>query len=123
MTPAPAAIQTTQPLRTRTIIMADSSNTVPTKIELIKSGTWPASSVKGPLTIMPSDLMEMKQNFDAGIGVPGGLGKLPIDYSHEEWGKAAGWITQLDIETDDSGVATLFATVEWSKSGEQALAD
>lgn len=103
--------------------MADSSATVPTRIELIKAGTWPATSVKGPLTIMPSDLMEMKQNFDAGIGVPGGLGKLPIDYSHEEWAKAAGWIASLELGEDAEGTPTLFANVEWTGPGEQALKD
>lgn len=101
--------------------MADSAATLPTKIELVKAGTWPASSVKGPLTIMPSDLMEMKQNFDAGIGIPAGLGKIPIDFSHEDWAAAAGWITGLEIGTDEQGIPTLFATVEWSTSGAAAL--
>jgi hypothetical protein len=116
MNPAPAAIQTTQPLRTRTTIMADSSAALPTRIEIMRAGIWPASSVKGPLTITTADLAEFKRNFDAGVGIPAGLGKLPIDFSHEEWAQAAGWITGLEVEGD-----VLYATVEWSTSGAAAL--
>lgn len=116
MNPASAAIQTTQPLRTRTTIMADSSAALPTRIEIMRAGTWPASSVKGPLTITLADLQEMKRNFDAGVGIPSGLGKLPIDFSHEEWAQAAGWISGLEVEGD-----VLYAAVEWSTSGAAAL--
>jgi hypothetical protein len=113
---AMAAIQTSQPLRTRAVIMADSSSALPTRIEILKAGTWPASSVKGPLTITMSDLKEFKRNFDAGVGIPAGLGKIPIDFSHEEWKQAAGWITALSVEGE-----SLMADVEWSTSGASAL--
>lgn len=117
-TPAAAAIQTSTPIRTRQMITADASSEVPNRIEVIKAGVWPASSVKGPLEITVNDLFEFKKNFDAGIGLPKGLNKLPIDYSHESWSKAAGWMTSLEVVGD-----TLFADVTWTPAGKQALLD
>ncbi len=101
--------------------MADSTATaakdLPSQIELIKAGTWPASSVKGPLTIPVSDLHEMAANFNVGIGLPGGghIG-LPIDFSHEEWSQAAGWINSVEVVGD-----TLVANVTWTAEGAEAL--
>jgi hypothetical protein len=90
---------------------------IPTRIELIKAGQWPDDSNKGYLKITKADLEEFKSNFDNGVGMPGGKGfGLPIDFSHEEWAAAAGWIKELEIVGN-----TLFANVEWSKSGATAL--
>lgn len=101
----------------RHIVNADANGDMPTRIEILRAGTWPSSSVKGPLEITVSDLTEMKANFDAGIGVPGGKQTgLPIDFMHEDWDKAAAWIKELEVEG-----STLFAIVEWSKAGEEAV--
>lgn len=98
-------------------LQADASAEVPTKIEILKAGSWPASSVKGPIVITADDLVEMKANFDAGVGMSGGAGfGLPVDFMHNEWDKAAAWIKELIIEG-----TTLFAIVEWSKAGEEAV--
>lgn len=103
--------------RTFRTIKADSSKDLPTRIEILKAGIWPASSNKGQLEITVSDLHEMKANFDAGIGMPGdGDVGLPVDFMHEDFNKAAAWIQSLEIE----GV-TLFATVEWTKAGEESV--
>jgi phage I-like protein len=105
--------------RTLDIIYADNTATIPTRIELIKAGTWPDDSNKGYLKITEADLREFKSNFDKGTGMAGGQGfGIPIDFSHKEWGKAAGWIKELEIIGK-----TLFANVQWSKSGEEALAN
>ncbi|HMT18563.1 MAG TPA: phage protease [Candidatus Saccharibacteria bacterium] len=103
--------------RTFNTIHASNAEEVPTRIELLRAGSWPASSNKGPLEITEADLIEMKRNFDAGVGLPGQGGTgLPIDFMHEDWAKAAGWITEVEVE---NGV--LYATVEWSTAGKEAL--
>lgn len=97
-------------------IMASNSE-VPSQIQLIKAGSWPASSAKGPLEITIADLHEFKRNFDAGVGLPGdGEIGLPIDFSHNSWEEAAGWIKSLDVVGD-----VLMASVEWTDAGKQAL--
>lgn len=113
---ATAAIQTSKPFRTGHVIMADGSKTVPTQIEIIRAGNWPASSMKGPLNITTADLQEFKANFDAGVGMPDELKQLPIDFSHNDWREAAGWIKSLEVVGE-----SLMATVEWSTEGQEAL--
>jgi hypothetical protein len=101
----------------RAIHAAKDTQKLPTQIEIIKAGEWPDDSNKGFMKITTADLLEFKKNFDEGIGMPGGAGfGLPIDFSHEEWDKAAGWIKEVVVEGD-----TLYGKVEWSKSGEESL--
>lgn len=101
--------------------VADSTK-LPTTIELVKAGQW-LDSWKGDVSITETDLQEMKTNFDAGVGLPGrGMVGLPIDFSHEDWEKAGGWIKQLDVRPDENGDATLYSiNTEWTKSGAEAL--
>lgn len=46
--------------------------------------------------------------------------RLPIDYSHDNHQKAAGWITDLKLGDDKK---TLFAKAQWTPAGKQALLD
>lgn len=114
--PAAAEIKTSQPLRTGHVIMADGSKTAPSQIEVLRAGVWPASSMKGPMTITTADLQEFKSNFDAGVGMSKGLKQLPIDFSHDSWAEAAGWITALTVVGE-----SLMASVEWSSEGKESL--
>lgn len=45
---------------------------------------------------------------------------LPIDYSHDNHQKAAGWITELKLGDDKK---TLFAKAQWTPAGKKALLD
>lgn len=102
-------------VRTYRVIKADSTGELTNRIMLIQAGEWP-DSVKGSITITPGNLAQMKMNFDNGIGRPGqGLG-LPIDFSHNEWDQAAGWINELEIEGN-----ALYAHVEWTTAGKEAI--
>lgn len=97
-------------------ILADSNAQLPYKIEIMRVGEW-NDSIKGNLTIVESDLVEMKANFDNGVGMSGGAGfGLPIDFAHNDHLEAAGWMTELSIS---EGV--LYAHVDWSSAGETAL--
>lgn len=98
-------------------IMADGSAELPSRIEILRAGTWPEQSNKGEIIITESDLQQFKRNFDNGVGMAGGVGTgLPIDFSHDYTGKAAGWMKDLIVEGD-----ILYADVEWSTAGTAAL--
>jgi hypothetical protein len=106
------------PTRRLTAILADNSKTLPKRIEYLKAGKWPQESNKGELSITLADLYETKQNFDNGIGIPAGLKQLPIDYKHEEWDKAAAWVTAFEV---DEPTGTLFADLDWTPAGREAV--
>jgi hypothetical protein len=99
-----------------TLVKADDGQLeVPKRIEVVRAGNWP-NSVKGNLTISSADLDEMKANFDAGMSQPyPGFG-LPIDFGHADFAEAAGWIKDLEVVGN-----VLYADVEWSTAGEEAL--
>lgn len=108
--------------RTFKPIMAATSTDIPTRIEVMRTGDWPDDSNKGHFTIAIEDLYQVKANFDTGIAMPGGAGfGLPIDFMHEEWNKAAGWMKSLEVEVLGT-VGKLYANVEWTDAGKQALA-
>jgi phage I-like protein len=106
-------------VRTVLAIKADATGKAPQQLQLVQAGEWPGS-YKGNLIITTADLLQMKANFDAGVGLPdNGSQGAPIDYSHNDWDKAAGWITAVDI-VDDMLVAT---AVSWTPAAQQAIAD
>lgn len=116
----PAAVKTNRFLgavRTRAVVTADENGELPTRIQLIKAGNWP-NSVKGALKISKSDLQAMADNFAAGVGRGGNkqIG-LPIDFSHNEWDEAAGWINGLVVD----GSSLYADPVEWSTDGKAAI--
>jgi len=97
-------------------IIADSNNSIPTRIEVLRAGSWPADSSKGLLAITVADLDEMKHNFDAGVAQPSAGFGLPIDFGHADYQEAAGWMKTLTVEGD-----VLYADVEWTAKGLEAL--
>lgn len=114
-------------------LTADSNGDLPTKIELLRTGEWPASSNKGHLEETTSSLKEYKRNFDAGVAqsktTEGSFLGLPIDYKHESWDKAAGWIKAMEVapakdpKDAEAGIMSLYADVEWTPAGRQAIID
>jgi phage I-like protein len=98
-------------------IQASATGEAPSRIELVPSGQW-LNSWKGNLEITIGDLNEMKTNFDAGKGLPGGgSAGAPIDYAHEDWEKAAGWIKEVQVE----GGMLVATAIEWTKSAIEAI--
>lgn len=97
-------------------ITASADGTLPTSFELLKVGMW-RTPYHGDIMIMPEDLQDYVDNWKEGCGVSGdGTLKLPINFNHDEGGKAAGWF-DLAIEGD-----VLMATnVEWSDAGKAGL--
>jgi hypothetical protein len=106
----------------RPILAASGGDKLPTKIELLKVGMWDTPN-HGMFMVTPEDLNQYKENFDNGVAQAGESG-IVIDFDHDSrFGKsvAAGWITGLEVGTDDTGIPTLFATVEWTGLGKKEL--
>ncbi|MDV8129320.1 MULTISPECIES: phage protease, partial [unclassified Rhodococcus (in: high G+C Gram-positive bacteria)] len=67
-----------------------------------------------------ADLHEYAANFAKGIGLVEGDKRAPINYAHESWDKAAGWITALSV---NEARQALVASVEWTPEGAKGLKD
>lgn len=107
--------KTQRMVRTFRGLKADSSGSLPTRIEVLQVGMWD-TPYHGMFMIDQEDLNEMKANFDAGVAQAGeGLG-VPIDFSHDEGGQAAGWMKGMTVEGN-----SLYADVEWTEAGKTAL--
>lgn len=61
-------------------------------------------------------LKQLKKNFDDGVrGID-----LAIDYFHNSWEEAAGWIKSIELRENDT---QLWADVEWTPVAEQRIKD
>ncbi len=109
----------TRALITKVKLKADSRGDAPSQIEVLRAGTWD-TPWHGDFEITMVDLHEFAANFAKGIGLVADDPKAPINYAHESWEKAAGWITGLSV--DDARQA-LTASVEWTPAGAQAIKD
>jgi hypothetical protein len=106
-------------LRSTHSIEASESGTLPTKVMLLRAGTFNTEKY-GAVPLQASDLTQMKENFDNGLGMAdNGQTGIPIDYAHQSHLNAAGWIKNLSIEGD----ALFGGDIEWSGSGRKALLD
>lgn len=106
-------------LVTKISIKADAQGNAPTSIELLRTGDW-HTMWHGDFEVTLPDLHEYAANFGKGVGLVEGDKRAPINYAHESWDKAAGWITGLSI---DEARGALVASVEWTTEGAQALRD
>jgi len=85
------------------------------RVQVAKVGTFD-HKVYGRFSILLSDLEKMKTNFQGNVRRQeiDDCPVIPFDYKHEEEDKAAGWITNLEIEKDKNGIDALFAEVDWT---------
>lgn len=98
--------------------MAASEGKIPTEIELMKVGSY-KSYAYNEFEITESDLAGFVESFERGIRAKGENGEdksLPINFAHNMYGEAAGWITGLRASN-----GSLFATTEWTDIGEDSL--
>jgi len=94
-----------------TFIQLNQDGSLPTEILVLPVGKYDTYS--GKIDITDSMLAEMVKNFDS--GVPNGV---PINFDHT-YGKAAAWVSGLIHKAGEG----LFAAVDWTKAGIQALED
>lgn len=92
------------------------SGDLPTEIQVIPCGEW-NHPFYGPMKIAPSDIKEMKNNFDSGVRLD-----LPITAGHDN-GMSGGELPAVAWykEVHDRGKDGLWATVEWNEKGEAHL--
>lgn len=88
---------------------------VPDSIHLMSTGHW-HTPWHGAFEMTVADLEEMVTNFDKGIGLVEGSMKAPINYGHDQGGKAAGWIVKLRVEGEE-----LLGDIEWTPAGRKTL--
>jgi hypothetical protein len=125
----------TNGLYKRIHIAADSNGQAPARIELLRTGEWPASSNKGALRETVASLNEYARNYASGIGQSkddnGNYLGVPINYMHEGWSKAAAWMKKMEVlpsstpnlDPDMGGMALWATEVEWTPAGAKCVAD
>ncbi|MGR3179931.1 MAG: phage protease [Candidatus Anammoxibacter sp.] len=86
-----------------------------TEVQLLRTGEFD-HTFYGEMIITQDMLREMKKNFDDGVrGVD-----LAVDYSHESWGEAAGWIENIILKEHDN---ELWIQVKWTDEATDKLND
>lgn len=98
-------------------IKADSEGNAPQTIELLRTGTW-STPWHGDFTITREDLLEFVANADQGIGLVAADPKIPLNYGHAAYDKAAGWIPRLYVSDDGEA---LLGDPEWTPAATEAI--
>lgn len=89
------------------------------RVQLLRTGTFKhPMAPNGAFTITPETLLKMQANF---VGNARRLdkGEIPLDYGHNTEGKAAGWISKVDIEDNSS----LWVEINYTAEAEKAVLD
>lgn len=107
-------------LVTKVSIKADAQGNAPTEIELLRTGTW-HTPWHGDFEITLADLHEFAANFAKGIGLVAEDPKLPINYAHESWDKAAAWASKIRVDEDRESLVA--HDIEWTPKAIEALRD
>ncbi|WP_437770625.1 phage protease [Arthrobacter sp. KNU40] len=100
-------------------ISADVSGNPPKTIELLRTGTW-NTPWHGEFEITPDDIQQFVINAASGIGLVEADPKVPVNYGHESWDKAAAWIPKLYASEDGNA---LLGDPEWTPAAAQAIKD
>lgn len=99
-------------------IKLSEENKVPRRVQLLRVGEF-LSDDQGDFKITKDMLKSFKRNFDEKVrGYEDG--KLPIDYFHDNEKIAAGWMSGVELNDEQT---ELWVEVEWTKSAESKLAD
>ena len=103
-------------------IQAAEDGKIPGEIELLQTGEW-NTPWHGHFTITSEDLAEYMQHAKDSVRKA-----LPIDLEHDTIGGAVGWLGEgkgfdFEIRDNEQGGQSLWASVAWTKKGEQLIAD
>lgn len=105
-------------LLTKVSIKADASGNAPSEIELLRTGTW-HTPWHGDFEITLADLHEFAANFAKGVGLVEADKKMPINYAHESWDKAAAWAPKVRVDEDREALVAY--DIEWTSAAIDAL--
>lgn len=82
-------------------------------VQLIRTGKF-NHALFGKFDITKKVLREFKTNFDNKVrGVD-----IAVDYFHESWAEAAGWIREIELRKNDN---QLWIKVEWTPKAEEKI--
>lgn len=100
-------------------ISADAEGNAPKTIELLRTGKW-NTPWHGDFEITPEDIQQYVLNAANGVGLVAADPKVPVNYGHASYDKAAGWMPR--VYASDDGQA-LLGDVNWTPAAEQAIKD
>lgn len=99
-------------------ISADSNGNLPKRVQILRAGNYKTQKY-GPMDIRLDDLIEMKNNFDRGIGLAGGGGHgAPVNFGHRFGEEAGAWMMGLEV---DEAEQALYANLDYTDVGEAAI--
>lgn len=91
---------------------------VPKEVQILKTGIF-QHPWYGPFKIDEATLSSMVKNFSENVrGID-----LAMDFEHQNMSIAAGWFTGLRVKQTNDGKQGLFADIDWTPRGAQALKD
>lgn len=108
--------------RTATPILAADEGNLPSKIEILKQGTWD-TPYHGMFEVTLGDLQQYIKNFNGNVRAHSSSVGLPIDPEHKDTEGALGWIKKLYLASDSEtpGQESLWGDIEWSAEGKRDL--
>ncbi|BBE45499.1 MULTISPECIES: phage protease [Rhodococcus] len=98
-------------------IKADSTGQAPKTIELLRTGEW-HTPWHGDFEITKQDLQQFAANVQAGVGLVADDPKVPLNYGHASYDKAAGWISHVYVSDDGEA---LLGDPDWTPAAEEAI--
>jgi|GEM_PF-6493560 len=98
-------------------IKADSTGQAPKTIELLRAGEW-HTPWHGEFEITKQDLQQFAANVQAGVGLVADDPKVPLNYGHASYDKAAGWISHVYVSDDGEA---LLGDPEWTPAAVEAI--
>ncbi|AZI61854.1 phage protease [Rhodococcus qingshengii] len=98
-------------------IKADSTGQAPKTIELLRTGEW-HTPWHGDFEITKQDLQQFAANVQAGVGLVADDPKVPLNYAHASYDKAAGWISHVYVSDDGEA---LLGDPEWTPAAVEAI--
>lgn len=88
------------------------------RVQLLRTGTFKhPMAPNGAFTITPETLLKMKANFDANARRLD-KGEIPLDYGHNDGGKAAGWIQKVELDDNNN---QLWVDINYTPEAEKAV--
>ncbi|KUM39009.1 phage protease [Arthrobacter sp. EpRS71] len=100
-------------------ISADADGNAPKTIELLRTGKW-NTPWHGDFEITREDIQQFVLHASIGVGLVQADPKIPLNYGHASYDKAAGWIPS--VYASDDGEA-LLGDPDWTPAAVQAIKD
>lgn len=102
-------------LKVKKLSAADSGEQVaPHDVQILRTGTF--RDFFSEFEISKKMLKQMEKNFNEGVQRT----DLMVDFSHENWGKAAGWFQELELKENGN---ELWAVIDWTPNANKKIVE